>query len=114
LIPGWEIEIRFVSRNHRITVNNKYAGVFDKGIVGNILTVRGRRDGDKFQPLGMTGSKKIKKYLSDAKVPAVYRDSIPLVVSDNTLVWIVGYCVSDWASIKNGTSEALEIQFFAR
>ena len=33
------------------------------------LTVRNRRQGDRFQPYGMRGTKKIKNFLIDAKVP---------------------------------------------
>lgn len=43
------------------------------------LYLRSRREGDIFRPVGMSGSKKLKKFLIDLKVPYFERDRIPLL-----------------------------------
>src|SRR5262249_50443019 len=44
------------------------------------FTVRNRRPGDRFQPLGFPHEKKLKDVLIDRKIAARVRDSIPLLV----------------------------------
>jgi tRNA(Ile)-lysidine synthase len=58
---------------------------------GGLLHVRFRRPGDRFRPLGAPGSRKLKRFLIDRKVPAHRRDLTPLVIAaDGTLAWVVG------------------------
>jgi tRNA(Ile)-lysidine synthase len=54
------------------------------------LTVRPWRSGDRLQPLGMTGSKKVSDLLTDARIPPYDRPGVLVVVSDDTIVWVVG------------------------
>jgi len=50
------------------------------------LIVRSRNPGDRFCPLGFNGSKKLKKFFIDSKIPRVERDRYPvLVTSDGRL-----------------------------
>jgi len=74
------------------------------------LAVRNRRDGDRFRPLGMSGSKKIKDFLIDQKVPFFKRNLIPLVVDDtDRIVWIAGYRMNDLFKLTKKTEKILKI-----
>ena len=79
--------------------------------VGGRLNVRGRRPGDRFQPLGMAGSKKLQDVLVDDKVPRGWRDRVPLVVTDRGIAWIVGWRIADWAKVKDTDGRLLELRF---
>lgn len=57
--------------------------------------VRNRRDGDRFHPLGLGGSKKLKDFLIDRKIAADRRDRLPLLLWNDAIVWIAGVEVSD-------------------
>ena len=61
------------------------------------LSVRNRRRGDRFRPLGMGGrGRKLQDFLVDRKVARNERDSLPLVVDgDDRIVWVVGHAVSE-------------------
>lgn len=61
------------------------------------LSVRSRRPGDRFRPLGMEGrGRKLQDFLVDRKVPRKERDTLPLVVdSDDRIVWVVGQSVAE-------------------
>jgi tRNA(Ile)-lysidine synthase len=59
------------------------------------FVVRNRRDGDRFHPLGAPGSKKLKDFLIDRKVPVAQRDQLPLVVWNGEIVWVAGVEVSE-------------------
>jgi tRNA(Ile)-lysidine synthase len=50
---------------------------------------RGRRPGDRFRPAGGRGSKKLKAWLIDRKVPREVRDALRVLVDDEgRVLWI--------------------------
>ena len=57
--------------------------------------VRNRRNGDRFQPLGLTSPKKLKDFLIDRKIAADLRDRLPLLLWNDEIVWIGGVEVSE-------------------
>jgi tRNA(Ile)-lysidine synthase len=60
-------------------------------ICGN-LQVRGRKDGDRFQPLGMSkGSIKVSDFFINEKLPSRRRKNWPLVSMGDEILWIPGY-----------------------
>ena len=75
------------------------------------LTVRNRQHGDRFQPYGMQGTKKIKDFLIDAKVPRYERDCIPLLVCGNEVLWIIGYTTSELFKIKPSTRQYIHLRY---
>ena len=82
----------------------------DADAVGGQLLVRNRRNGDRFKPLGMTGSKKLKDFFIDNKIPRDKRDSIPLVVDRNNIIWIAEYQMSDDYKISKKTRKTLRLE----
>ena len=55
------------------------------------LLVRNRVDGDRYQPKGFAGHKKLKKLFIERKIPIHLRDSWPIVTDKNgDIVWIPG------------------------
>lgn len=62
-------------------------------------TVRTFRAGDRFVPLGMTGSKKLKDFFIDMKIPRQTRRNIPILVSNGRILWIAGLRVAADASL---------------
>jgi len=73
--------------------SNEVSVDLDK-IDGN-LSARYRKDGDKFQPMGMKGRKKLKKFFIDLKIPVERRDHIPLVCDESGIIWVVGHRLSE-------------------
>ncbi|MFW6164106.1 MAG: tRNA lysidine(34) synthetase TilS, partial [Planctomycetota bacterium] len=61
--------------------------VADLDKAGERLTVRTRRDGDRFEPLGLGGSKKLKDFLIDERVPRAERARTLLVEGRKGIVW---------------------------
>lgn len=75
------------------------------------LMVRNRRQGDRFQPYGMRGTKKIKDFMIDAKVPRYERARIPMLVCGDEILWIVGHTTSDPFKIHSGTRQYLYLRY---
>ena len=78
------------------------------------LAVRTRQPGDKFQPLGMSNSKKLQDFFVDEKVPQAWRDRVPLLVSGKGIAWVVGRRIAEWAKLEGYPSApdlALRVEF---
>ncbi len=67
--------------------------VLDAERLPALLTVRSRRPGDRFRPLGLEGEKKLQDYFVDARVPRRQRDRVPIVEAHGEIVWVVGHRV---------------------
>jgi len=74
------------------------------------LFVRRIRPGDRFRPLGLAGSKKVGDYLTDKKVPLVYRDEIPVVCDKEGIIWLVGYEIADRVKVDHQTKKVITIE----
>lgn len=73
------------------------------------FTVRNRRDGDRFRPLGMAHDKKLKDFLIDRKIAATSRDRIPLLLWNDTIVWVAGVEVSELFKVTGQTADLYEV-----
>ncbi|WP_242855625.1 tRNA lysidine(34) synthetase TilS [Ruminiclostridium josui] len=76
---------------------------------GKSILLRNRRDGDIFKPLKSNGTKKLKEYFIDNKVPREIRDIIPLIALGKEIVWIVGNKISDNYKVTDNTKNVLKI-----
>lgn len=71
-------------------------------------TLRFRRDGDVFKPFG-SGTKKLKQYLIDKKIPSRLKDRLPLVCRGNEVLIIVGVEISDGVRVDGDTVNKLAV-----
>jgi len=84
--------------------------VFDAACLTGPLTVRNFRRGDYFQPLGMTGHKKIKDLFIDNKVALSVRAKLPLLVLGQEVIWLPGYGRSAIAQVRADTKAILRLK----
>jgi tRNA(Ile)-lysidine synthase len=85
--------------------------VFDFDRTGPTLAVRNRRPGDRVRPLGMAHETKLQDVLVNAKVPRQARDLLPIVVSPQHIVWVVGLCLDDRVKVTDRTERLLELRW---
>jgi tRNA(Ile)-lysidine synthase len=86
----------------------------DRECLGDLVQVRTRLPGDRFQPLGMDQDKKLQDFFTDARVPGDWRDRVPLLVSSRGIAWVVGYRIAHWARVRTGEAapaEAVWVEF---
>lgn len=69
----------------------------------SVLMIRNRKVGDRIQPLGMEGSKKLKSYLIDKKIPLHRRREIALLVDRESVLWVIGIGMSERVKITDKT-----------
>jgi tRNA(Ile)-lysidine synthase len=83
----------------------------DADVTGPELRVRSRRPGDRFQPLGMAGEKKLQDFFVDARVPRAERDAVPLVCGKPGIVWVAGQRIDERARVTGATRRVLRLHF---
>lgn len=91
-----------------------FGAIFDYDKIleqGKDLFLRNRRDGDRIEPVGMRGSKKVKDIFINKKIPAQMRWKIPLLCIDNTVIWIIGYHKSRRFKVSEDTQNVLIVSF---
>jgi tRNA(Ile)-lysidine synthase len=63
--------------------------------LGDTVTVRGWRDGDRMRPVGLGGSKSLQDLFTDRKVPRELRRSLPVVEAAGEIAWVAGVAVDE-------------------
>ena len=81
----------------------------NRDALGEAVTVRTRRPGDRFQPSGMAGTKKLQDFFTDAKIPREQRDHVPLLVCERGIAWVVGHRIAGWAAASQDVAEVCAI-----
>lgn len=82
---------------------------FDYDIIGESVELRLRRPGDRITINRFGGSKTLKRYFVDEKIPQEERKKIPLLVSHGEVGWIVGYRQSPVFQVTEQTKRIVEI-----
>lgn len=96
--------------NHLIDKENFDLAYLDEGKVLMPLTIRNAKPGDRFQPLGMKGEKKIKDFFIDEKVPLKERKRIPMLFFGDLLGWVGGMRINHRLRVTKGTRKILRIE----
>ena len=103
------ISLELISADE-IDFNNADIKYIDYDKVSGELCIRRRKSGDKFSPLGLGGSKKLKDYMIDKKIPQDKRNSIPILCDNSGIIWVIGYGLSDKYKITEETKQTLRIK----
>ena len=74
--------------------NEKGSLAFDANKIPRGCVLRSRREGDRFTPYS-GGSKKLKAYLIDKKLPARLRDALILLACGGEVLAVLGMEISD-------------------
>lgn len=89
---------------------SSYLQYFDRNAINNELVLRYRQNGDIFFPYGSAGSKKLKEYFIDEKIPKDKRDGLLLLADCRDIVWIIGMRTSDKFKVNEKTINIIKIE----
>lgn len=93
-----------------IDLNDTHTKYIDFDKVSGQMWIRTRKTGDRFAPLGLGGSKKLKDYMIDKKIPQKERQEIPLLCDRSGIIWVIGYGLSDNYKITDKTKRVLRVK----
>jgi len=101
---GVKIRVQVVSPEHFDKSQLGGAQVaLDADRLGAWVQVRSLRPGDRFQPLGMEGHKKLSDFLIDAKWPKISRDEVLVLTRGEEIAWVAPLRSSHAFRIKSTT-----------
>jgi tRNA(Ile)-lysidine synthase len=113
-------EYRFGDFTFRSSSVDRTGVSFD--MVGNIeyidadkikksLVLRTWQKGDRLQPLGMRTFKKVSDIFIDAKIPRSEKHRIPLLTTDEDIIWICGLKLDDRFKVDDNTRHIIKLEY---
>jgi len=105
---GIKIEITRLSSAEAIKIKpGRWQLAIDTAVLPGPLAVRFRRPGDRIQPTGMSGTKKLQDIFVDAKVPRWQREEVPLLTAGDEILWIIGYRADKRWLVRHDTEQSI-------
>jgi tRNA(Ile)-lysidine synthase len=86
-------------------------GCFDMNEITFPLVLRNFRPGDRFTPLGMKGSQKVKKYFINNKIPITERSKCLILLSKGKIIWVVNHRIDESVKVRSSTQNVLRVDF---
>ncbi len=74
------------------------------------IIIRNRREGDIFKPKGMDGTKKVKDYMINKKIPRAMRSRTGIIEINGEIAWVIGYREDDRFSF-NGNGIKISVSY---
>jgi len=111
MLSGWRVVATLIKPEQMTEKGDDFIAYLDFEKTGGCLVVRRRQPGDRFQPLGMSQSKKLAEFMIDAKIPRAWRQQVPVVASPHHPLWVVGWRIDDRVKVSENTRRILCLQF---
>ena len=87
---------------------------FDLDKVSGRLSVRPRRNGDRFMPLGHSGGKKVARFLMDASLDPDKKRHCVILEDQEKIIWVAPFRSSRETRITEDTLRILQVFFVKR
>ncbi len=78
-------------------------------VAGREVIVRTARPGDRMEPYGMEGSKKLQDIFTDLKIPKAQRENRPVVECGGEIIWLPGYRIARGWELSSDSEPALHL-----
>lgn len=120
IMPGRSIEtphgtLKCVQKLFEGTIErDKNLATLDSGKVQQPLTLRLWRQGDRFAPFGMRGTKLVSDYMTDKKMSIIAKERQYVVTDANgTIVWLVGERPAAHCCIDGNSTEVIRLEWIS-
>jgi tRNA(Ile)-lysidine synthase len=110
---GWILAVESVSldTSRQLLDPDNWTAWLDADLTGSSLTVRPRRAGDRFNPLGMeSGSVKLSDFFVNVKLPRRARTQWPLVCVGEEIAWVPGFRLAHPFRVTSKTERTLHLE----
>ena len=114
VLGGWRIETQILDANacdlqKFKSQKTQYVEWFDADKIAGMPTIRPRKSGDSFWPIGLAASKKIGKFLTGAHIDRQMRRSVCVVEDGEKIIWLAPLRTSEETKITPATKKILQI-----
>lgn len=110
LFSPFELSVQSLSNDNLKLIKSRSIAFIDKDKVEFPLLIRKWKAGDYFQPLGMTGFKKLSDFFIDEKFPLHKKENAWLLCSGPKVVWVIGHRLDNRFKITPETKRVLKIE----
>jgi len=97
------IELQFSISENTTILKNVFIGQFDFDKLNFPLILRKWKPGDKMEPLGLGGEKRISDILIDKKIPLPDKSKVYILENKGEIVWLIGIVIGDKFKISDTT-----------
>jgi tRNA(Ile)-lysidine synthase len=91
--------------------NDNEIEFIDASKITDNLVIRSVRDNDNFLPLGMSGNKKVTKFLKDKNLSFLKRKESLVVCNQDEIIWVAGYQLSEKYKIHKNSVKIAKLNF---
>jgi tRNA(Ile)-lysidine synthase len=81
----------------------------DASALGDAVTVRAWRDGDRIRPLGLGGTKSLQDLFTDRKIPRELRRTLPVIEAHGEIAWVAGVAVGERFAATTTTANRISL-----
>lgn len=104
-----KVSINYINKHSAKYSFNKTVEYIDSDkIIGNFI-LRAWKNGDRFYPLGLAGSKNVSDFLNDEKVQAYEKRMQLVLINSQKIVWVVGHRIDDRFKVTDKTRKVLQL-----
>ena len=107
---GITVQFHLIDNVPPINFNANSTVLMDYEQISFPLTIRNVKSGDRFQPFGMNGTKKLKSFFIDEKIPKNRRRKIPILADQKSVLWIMGTRLCERVKITDKTRKVVKVE----
>jgi tRNA(Ile)-lysidine synthase len=108
---GWILETALYRREALAAApednRDPYTAYLDADRLQYPLSLRTRREGDAFYPLGLRHQQKLRNFMVNVKIPRHERARLPLLVCGDEIAWVVGWRIDARYAVGEETGRVL-------
>jgi tRNA(Ile)-lysidine synthase len=114
---GWTLRAEILPHaqvpDAALTAARGWRAHLDAAALGESPVLRIRRPGDRFCPLGMGGrGKRVNEFMINEKIPAAWRDHVPLLAgAGGQVAWVCGWRLDERARVTPVTQQVAWLHF---
>ncbi len=95
----------------QMLLDDPWSAPLDADRLQRPLMLRTRQPGDRFAPMGVGGTQKVSTFMINEKIPAAWRDRLPLLVAGGQIAWVCGWRVDERFAVRPGTGSVWAARF---
>ena len=104
------IEAQLISPDEFFRIEKRGRFFFDGKILEKPIIIRSRKEGDAFKPFGFSGTKRLKEFFIDEKIPKYKRDQIPLITKKDQIYLVGSYRRGEGFLVNKNSENVLMIE----
>ena len=111
VFPKHKFALRiYETENFKKNGGNKHTTYIDYDKITDNISVRTKKEGDRFYPVGVDFSKSLKRFFIDRKIPAALRLKIPLLTDGGNIAAIIGREVDSRYAVGSDTKRIMAVE----